>query len=199
MKKDIVFIDGNVLNVREYKGHRVVTIQDIARVHKIPAHNIQVNFERNRKHFLEEIDYFHLKYGFDMHKLFISKKARHINVFTESGYLMLVKSLTDEMSWNVQRELVNSYFKFKTVVKKVVLGPEIFFQYIIPYLPKEIQKICFYRQKGLTLEETKILTGTAVAKIRKIEQNLSGIGYKIQDQSGKRKSYFPVEVHDEKR
>ena len=30
---------------------------------------------------------------------------------TESGYLMLVKSLMDDLSWKVQRQLVSSYFK----------------------------------------------------------------------------------------
>ena len=36
-----------------------------------------------------------------------------ITFITESGYLMLVKSFTDELSWNVQRMLVNSYFNYK--------------------------------------------------------------------------------------
>lgn len=30
---------------------------------------------------------------------------------TESGYLMLVKSFTDDLAWEVQRKLVKSYFK----------------------------------------------------------------------------------------
>jgi hypothetical protein len=32
-------------------------------------------------------------------------------VVTESGYLMLVKSFTDDLAWDVQRQLVNTYFK----------------------------------------------------------------------------------------
>jgi hypothetical protein len=34
-----------------------------------------------------------------------------ILVLTESGYLLLVKSLTDELAWQVQRELVKGYFQ----------------------------------------------------------------------------------------
>lgn len=34
-------------------------------------------------------------------------------LITESGYLMLVKSFTDDLAWKVQRELVNSYFKLR--------------------------------------------------------------------------------------
>lgn len=31
-------------------------------------------------------------------------------LFTESGYLMLVKSFTDDLAWDIQRKLVKSYF-----------------------------------------------------------------------------------------
>ena len=34
-----------------------------------------------------------------------------IVLITESGYLMLVKSFTDDLALKVQRELVNSYFR----------------------------------------------------------------------------------------
>ena len=40
-------------------------------------------------------------------------------LITESGYLMLVKSLQDDLAWKVQRELVNNYFRTKKVVKKL--------------------------------------------------------------------------------
>ncbi|OAD19482.1 toxin-antitoxin system, toxin component, Bro family [Candidatus Thiomargarita nelsonii] len=33
-----------------------------------------------------------------------------ITLITETGYLMLVKSFTDDLAWQVQRELVNKYF-----------------------------------------------------------------------------------------
>lgn len=34
-------------------------------------------------------------------------------LLTESGYLMLVKSFTDDLAWDVQRKLVKSYFNRK--------------------------------------------------------------------------------------
>lgn len=37
-----------------------------------------------------------------------------ITLITETGYLMLVKSFTDDLAWNVQRTLVNAYFKTKS-------------------------------------------------------------------------------------
>jgi hypothetical protein len=35
-------------------------------------------------------------------------------VLVESGYLMLTKSFNDDLAWQVQRELVNSYFRSRT-------------------------------------------------------------------------------------
>lgn len=36
-----------------------------------------------------------------------------MTLITESGYLMLVKSFTDDLAWRVQRELVKGYFRAK--------------------------------------------------------------------------------------
>ncbi|MCR2683492.1 hypothetical protein NSP16_24280, partial [Salmonella enterica] len=42
----------------------------------------------------------------------LSSMARgRVTFLTESGYLMLAKSLTDDLAWQVQRDLVNSYFR----------------------------------------------------------------------------------------
>lgn len=37
---------------------------------------------------------------------------------TESGYLMLAKSFTDDLAWQVQRELVNFYFRAKDIISE---------------------------------------------------------------------------------
>jgi len=118
MKHDLIKINGSSLPVREFEGQRVVTVSDIATVHQLPINNIQRNFANNRKRFIANVDYFQIRGKKAMENISISKKrATLINVFTESGYLMLVKSLTDDLSWQVQRELVNGYFKAKVEVK----------------------------------------------------------------------------------
>ena len=38
-----------------------------------------------------------------------------VTVVTESGYLMLVKSFTDELAWQIQRMLVNTYFRTQVI------------------------------------------------------------------------------------
>ena len=42
---------------------------------------------------------------------FIPNNVKEIILFTESGYLMLVKTFDDELSWKIQRQLIKSYFK----------------------------------------------------------------------------------------
>lgn len=42
------------------------------------------------------------------------RQQNDITLITESGYLMLVKSFTDDLAWKVQRELVNFYFRGKS-------------------------------------------------------------------------------------
>jgi hypothetical protein len=38
-------------------------------------------------------------------------------VLTASGYLMLVKSLTDKLAWEVQRILIRTYFQFQSTTQ----------------------------------------------------------------------------------
>ena len=52
----------------------------------------------------------------------ISPKVHEdIVLITESGYLMLVKSFTDDLSWDVQRELVKCYFRVKEESTQIVV------------------------------------------------------------------------------
>ena len=113
-----IAIQEQSLTVKEYHGQRVVTFADIDRVHNRPVGTAGRNFRKNRVHFISEVDYFEITrndvatkfvatYGFD-------KKAPKGILLTESGYLLLAKSFTDDLSWAVQRELVNSYFTVKT-------------------------------------------------------------------------------------
>mgnify|MGYP001623778949 FL=1 len=39
------------------------------------------------------------------------RQQNEITLISESGYLMLVKSFTDDLAWTVQRQLVDSYFR----------------------------------------------------------------------------------------
>lgn len=109
-----VTINQTPLSVKEYDGKRVVTFKDIDAVHGRPDGTAGRNFRDNKERFIEGEDFFKVcADGIRRDKIFdISPKVHEdVTLITESGYLMLVKSFTDDLAWKVQRELVNSYFR----------------------------------------------------------------------------------------
>lgn len=110
---------GNELIVKEYNGRRVVTFQDIDTVHRRPEGTAKRNFYENREHFVEGVDYFRLTYNEARSTDFVQFASPNgLTVFTESGYLMIVKSLTDSLAWTVQRKLVNTYFRVQELLSR---------------------------------------------------------------------------------
>lgn len=114
---ELVNVEGTELAVREYDGQMVVTFDDIDLVHKRPSGTARKAFNRNKRHFINGVDYIVLeKESSNVHLVDIRNidiPNRGITVFTESGYLMLVKPFKDDLSWDVQRALVNGYFSSK--------------------------------------------------------------------------------------
>lgn len=114
MNNSITINNQNVL-VKQYKGQRVLTFKDIDIVHGRADGTAGRNFRVNRERFIEGEDYY--KITPDEFRRTIApmdkRQANDVTVITESGYLMLVKSFTDDLSWMVQRQLVNNYFRFK--------------------------------------------------------------------------------------
>lgn len=116
--QEIVTIEDTNLMVKTWKDQRVVTFKDIDEVHQRPEGTAKRNFNNNKKHFRPNEDYFVIPYS-EFSTNFVPNPSRggnpenEVYLFTESGYLMLVKSFTDDLAWDVQRELVNTYFKFQ--------------------------------------------------------------------------------------
>lgn len=113
---DVMTVENTEMQIREYNGQRVVTFKDIDRVHQRSSGMAKKAFNRNKKRFIEGTDYFMLKQGEDskVHEMDfcnITIPTRGITVLTETGYLMIVKTFTDDLSWSVQRQLVNNYFE----------------------------------------------------------------------------------------
>lgn len=111
---EIEKINNTQLVVKVYQGQRVVTFKDIDTVHERPEGTAKRNFNTNKKHFIEGEDYFTICADeIRTRKIMeISNKAREdVTFFTEQGYLMLVKSFTDDLAWEVQRQLVKNYFR----------------------------------------------------------------------------------------
>nr|DAR00255.1 MAG TPA: hypothetical protein [Caudoviricetes sp.] len=110
------------MQIREYNGERVVTFKDIDAVHGNKAGTAKRNFTRNKKHFIENEDFIvatrDISKRDNLSLLNIDVPTRGITLLTESGYLLIAKSFTDDLSWKVQRQLVNAYFKFREVQKQ---------------------------------------------------------------------------------
>lgn len=106
-------INNTSIQVKEYNGQHVVTFKDIDAVHSRPDGTASRNFRANKNHFIEYEDFYKITpdefrrtFG-DMDK----RQQNDITLITETGYLMLVKSFKDDLAWDVQRMLVNTYFK----------------------------------------------------------------------------------------
>lgn len=115
---DCVIINTMPLAIKEYNNRRVVTFKDIDALHQRPEGTARKRFNDNKSKFIEGEDYFKVCASeIRTRKIAnISPKAQEdITLITESGYLMLVKSLTDDLAWKVQRELVNTYFRAKDI------------------------------------------------------------------------------------
>lgn len=110
-----------IMNPKEYNGQRVVTFKDIDILHDRADGTARRNFSANKARFIEGVDYVTITPKmlentgmYEIRTSGITKvNQRGTTFLTETGYLMLVKSFTDDLAWVVQRELVNRYFREK--------------------------------------------------------------------------------------
>jgi|GEM_PF-853643 len=115
-----ITINNRDVSVVEYNGQRVVTLAMIDEVHQRPEGTARKRFNDNKARFVEGEDFLKISASeFRTRNLAaISAKATEdITLLTESGYLMLVKSFTDDLAWQVQRQLVRSYFRQEAPAK----------------------------------------------------------------------------------
>lgn len=94
---------------KEFDGQMVVTLKDIDTLHQKPEGTAKRNFNQNKKHFIEGVDYF-VRNSYEASKEYGITAPNGLKILTQTGYLMIVKSFTDDLSWEIQRRLVNGYF-----------------------------------------------------------------------------------------
>jgi len=169
-------INNQSLAVKEYQGQRVVTFKEIDRVHDRPDNNAKKRFFDNKKRFIENEDYFLVKptdfQKSEIRTLGFNVPNRGLTLLTESGYLMIVKSFTDNLAWQVQRELVKNYFRVKEMQKVPVASNE------------EPCKLIFKTYKGksvITLKDLERVSGVADFNVlyHINTKCLKGIDYKL--------------------
>lgn len=117
-----VTINNKHLPAVEYRGQRVVTLAMIDEVHQRPEGTARAAFYRNRSHFIEGVDFLEMTADVirteSLSDAFAARTAKGIILF-ESGYLMLTKPFNDDLAWQVQRELVNSYFRTRAPLTEI--------------------------------------------------------------------------------
>lgn len=109
MKNEVVEINQQEVRVKEFRGQRVVTFKDIDIVHERSDGTARKRFNDNKKHFIYGEDFF-VRNSDEAKREFGISAPNGLYLITEQGYLMLVKSFTDDLAWEVQRQLVNNYF-----------------------------------------------------------------------------------------
>lgn len=126
--QEYIKINNQDVGIIEYKGQRVVTFKSIDLLHNRKEGTAQRNFYNNKKHFTEGVHYFNFKGNDGLKALlqanlerFTKLKSPNFSFYliTENGYLNLVKSFEDDLSWKVQSQLVDCYFKVKEIRAKV--------------------------------------------------------------------------------
>lgn len=177
---ELVHIGNSDISVKEYKGQRVVTFKDIDMVHGRPDGTARKRFSDNRSRFIEGEDFFVLKPS-DIENTGMSEKRtsgieevnqRGTAFITEQGYLMLVKSFTDDLAWDVQRQLVNGYFKTKETVN-TALSPEL--QMLQGLLSQMVQKELADKERDRQIAVAKEAADKAVATTESIKEAIKPV------------------------
>lgn len=122
----MIVINNYDLIEKNYNNQKVITLKDVDLVHGRPEGTARRNFNSNKERLLEGEDYYKVCADeIRTHKIMeLSAKTHEDIIFlTESGYLMLVKSFTDDLAWNVQRQLVKNYFRAIAVDSYLIDDP----------------------------------------------------------------------------
>lgn len=111
MRNNNLQINNTTLSIKEWNGQRVVSFKDIDLVHKRPDGTARKAFNRNRKHLVENEDYFIIK----PKDVDSNIRCKNINIkelsprgaihLTNKGYLLLISAFDDELTWIIKREL----------------------------------------------------------------------------------------------
>jgi hypothetical protein len=110
---NLITIHNTQLPIVEYRGQRVVTLAMIDQVHERPDGTAKRNFGEHKARLIDGEDYHSVSASQrdEFRSFEIDIPNRGLTVLTEQGYLMIVKSLTDDLAWTVQRQLVTNYFR----------------------------------------------------------------------------------------
>lgn len=181
MTSETLDICGTALAIKEYSDQRVVTFKDIDMVHGRSDGTASRNFRSNRHRFIEGEDFYKISPDeirrsnlFDIP----DKATSEYILLTEQGYLMLVKSFTDDLAWRVQRELVNSYFKREKKQHTLSADYALKLAELINSTPPGNMPIIreIFAQAGITIPEVRTIPPQETHGITDFLQSINVVG-----------------------
>lgn len=193
---EIIVIEGTKLEKIEYRGEVVVSLPMVDAVHKRPEGTARRTFNKFRDKFIVGEDYFSVPHeewtGLTVRNTSDQRgyasdqkggRRGNMNFLTLSGYMMLVKTFTDDLSWRIQRMLVKSYFKATQTVDELKDELIDMQRRLILALtrktnkvsPEEVAQMVAYKRRGMQTHEIRDRLGrssttvkTHIAKARKL-------------------------------
>jgi ORF6N domain len=113
---DLITIGSQEITKLAYKEMPVVTFEQIAAVHGVNSKTVHSSFREHRARF-QEGKHFHRLDFVEASQLLAGQGVKispnGLTLFTEAGYLLLVKPMRDDKSWEVQEKMIEAYFRAK--------------------------------------------------------------------------------------
>lgn len=112
MKNKEINIDARRLPVIEWEGKRVMTLAMIDKLHGKMG-SARNALARHKNRFNLNTDAYLLKGKKALNALpegTVDRKARHLWLVTETGYLLLIKMMRGERAWDVHQSIIAAYF-----------------------------------------------------------------------------------------
>lgn len=111
----LITVNGVDLTPIEYCGARVMTLAMMDMAHQRADGTARRTYNEHKARLITGEDFYELTQPDEIRTLGFSRPQGGtpalVVLLTETGYSMLVKSFTDDLAWDVQRQLVKSYFK----------------------------------------------------------------------------------------
>jgi hypothetical protein len=115
---ELVHIGNTQVEQIVYKETPVVTLKMVDQLHERLEGSARKSFNRHKKELTEGEDYFQVPYR-EWRELSavsltdISKQHAPMIFLSETGYLLVIKPFNDKKSWEIQKQIVKTYFKMK--------------------------------------------------------------------------------------
>ncbi len=121
MNQELVSVVNQQISLVTYHDQPVVTFAMIDQIHQRVEGTAGRNFHQNKHRFVEGKHYFMLQ-GQELNEFrtlspgVVGCNIPKLILLTERGYCLVVKSLTDDLSWTVQERMADAYFCAKSAL-----------------------------------------------------------------------------------